>query len=1439
MGDLGKSLKIIVPIAFFVITGGVGGFEYAAWMGQLTALEAIGYGLALSNLLFGKKKSRAEFAATYGLGQPDNTARPLEPVGVLYGELRLYGSTIYNNEKSDQEADRIVVLCEGEVESVSDVRLNNYLISEFTGCSADAYTGTMAQANDSRFADGKGTLKGLAYVAATLKSSEHLKSSAVVSALVKGRKVGVYNGASWSTEYSDNPAWCIRDLLINYANISESDIDGEGSWYTFAQHCDETVTDEYDSTENVALGATFTGGSNHAAAHDGKLLPLSDTGWWYVDIPLLYGDEDLEYLGQADLGSATLVNRVRLHLWDGDDREYYNWKMTASANGSDWDTLFDGTGSGKNYKGVQDIELSPTSYRYFRVYGSKNSITETAYRFHVKELEIWKAEPAPRYRIAALINESRTVAEVLFDMLATCDAFLFQSKGLWKIGWNEAGAATAAAFDESNILPDTFYIQDRSLRDDPNQFILKYVDRFNGWRLTDVYDNDPVKQAADGIKKKEYTMEMVTRAGQARRMVRRMRNVVRKTRKSCMLRTGLKECQVEPGDIFTVSYDQFGFVNKKWRCTRVVEMEDGTREIYGSEWYDSVYGDEAGAATDGHTQRALADPAGTPPKQVTGLAISEGNAQPGDGAWVPVINVTWTNPGDRWFERVDIEISTDSGTTYRVVGSTNGEEYTISGDLEVGQEYYVRVRSVSEYGLKASADGAMTDSITIAGKDSPPSDISTFDYRVGVKGIELYWNSAVDANNDLSHYEIRYGASWASGTTLVTDLKATSYMFRPTARTYAMMIKAFDRSGNESDNEKALAVSVPAPAGPTAAVTQLPPARAQVNIPTINNENIIRYDVHVSTSPGFTPVASTLKTNAAGGISATGYTQAFFDGAVGTTYYVKVCAIDHLSEIIGDQYTYPGGQQSVLIRNIEGSSDIVANTILTNHLSTAGIDVGGGGDKPIYIRVKNSGGSTVGYVGQYTQSGTNYWGGRFLNLYVGQDGDPYLQVTSGSCRISRDVVIGDVGTADGLLSTAENGVNVIPNSGFEHVRAVASAFSYSIPGWTADREDGTGDVAVVSRAVLGEDYFHGGKYGVKLTCSNTSYGRIYNTTRWAIQAGVYQVSLYARLASSSPSTSLDVAIIYYDKNLSAITTDTPLDNQALTTTMTRYSASFTAPATACFARIYVAANRTGSGSQDVYVDSIQVEKGYSVTAYAETRESASDGPVGLTITPGKGYEVFNGGTRVVRIGDIGGLSDGSGTIAASTMGLWNKGSAYFLDSSGDLMMGLDGIEGGALFAGSVAESVLDSALMTKIGDGSDPNSPNEYYFAIETANVINFTDKWPVKVAHGQSNVPMVEGLFRAYDTSGTAYSRWYPLNFSLPLVVSNATREWVSFIEADSTNIYFHIVLRFYYGTTWYWQEFSATYKTYLYLARASDGVLDNCWDQIYVKYWIKREGA
>ncbi|MCK5176931.1 MAG: hypothetical protein KAQ92_04350, partial [Candidatus Aenigmarchaeota archaeon] len=200
----------------------------------------------------------------YTFGQLQTQVSNLLPRPIIYGQVKIAGNKIWQTGTNTATIKQIICLCDGEINSISNVKFNDEDIASLSGCSYNAYYGNGTQNIDSRIpgatqankAEVVGGLKYDAYLAITAQASKTLPNSGFnVTCLVEGKKIRVYtNTSTYSTTYNNNPAWCILDFLTCYNGIglSHSEIDIQ-SFIDAANYCNATVDGQARFTLNLAL----------------------------------------------------------------------------------------------------------------------------------------------------------------------------------------------------------------------------------------------------------------------------------------------------------------------------------------------------------------------------------------------------------------------------------------------------------------------------------------------------------------------------------------------------------------------------------------------------------------------------------------------------------------------------------------------------------------------------------------------------------------------------------------------------------------------------------------------------------------------------------------------------------------------------------------------------------------------------------------------------------------------------------------------------------------------------------------------------------------------------------------------------------------------------------------------------------------------------------
>ncbi|OGI00481.1 MAG: hypothetical protein A2Y25_12080 [Candidatus Melainabacteria bacterium GWF2_37_15] len=207
-----------------------------------------------------------EASPTYTFGKLQTQVSNLLPRPIIYGQVKAAGNKIWQTGENTSSIRQIVCFCDGEISSISSVKLNDEDISSLSGCSYTAYYGNGTQSIDSSIPGATqenkaavvGGLKYDAYLAITAQASKTLSNSGFnVTCIIEGRKIRIYSNIStYGVQYSNNPAWCILDFLTCYngVGLSHGEIDIQ-SFIDAAIYCDTLVDGQKRFTLNLVLDA--------------------------------------------------------------------------------------------------------------------------------------------------------------------------------------------------------------------------------------------------------------------------------------------------------------------------------------------------------------------------------------------------------------------------------------------------------------------------------------------------------------------------------------------------------------------------------------------------------------------------------------------------------------------------------------------------------------------------------------------------------------------------------------------------------------------------------------------------------------------------------------------------------------------------------------------------------------------------------------------------------------------------------------------------------------------------------------------------------------------------------------------------------------------------------------------------------------------------------
>ena len=175
-------------------------------------------------------------------------------------------------------------------------------------------------------------------------------------------------------------------------------------------------------------------------------------------------------------------------------------------------------------------------------------------------------------------------------------------------------------------------------------------------------------------------------------------------------------------DVYAVGVENI--VTKDFRVTSLSKSDKFEMTITAMEYNASIFDESAITIPD--TNFSSLD---TTLKDVENLILSEGLIKQNDGTWANSIEVWFNKPtflinsGLNLYDHAEIWLSDDSQASWRKVGETWGENFSVTDPmLKIGWTYQVSVRAIGKFSsrpLSASPQGT----ITLTGGNTVPPDV--------------------------------------------------------------------------------------------------------------------------------------------------------------------------------------------------------------------------------------------------------------------------------------------------------------------------------------------------------------------------------------------------------------------------------------------------------------------------------------------------------------------------------------------------------------------------------------------------------------------------------------------------------------------------------------------------------------------------------------------
>lgn len=888
-----------------------------------------------------------ESSPTYGWDGVQTTQSVGMPIPVVYGQHKVGGNIINQYVRTDgqkQYLHTLLSLCEGEIDSIADIKINNNPIANFSDVTTTQRLGTNSQTLIPDFEDLHQTysqnvqlLKNAAYVY-TMTGTD-IEAFELTFQCVNGLFQQNSNGAvtSWSVtykvEYKLHAAGTYTDLG------STTITDKSRSVVRSVYRKDGLTAGQYD------IRVTKT-------SDDSTLDPMKEGDLYLKQVDEIT-TEDLAYpnvallafdaLATEQISGSTpsfscvikgkMVSQPRImnggtevawadYYWDPATSQ---WKLLSDGTVLSWDgTTYVTKWCANPIWCLRDL-LTNERYGLGELIDAAE-IDSTSFLAMAKYCDERVSDGSTgyekRFQLDCVIDSLASATDIITQLCATFRAFPFYIGNAINVKIDKADTPVQL-FGMGNIIEGTFQQAWKSIKDIPNVIEIQFLDKDKDYAQETVAVIDEAAIAANQpIRKKELRL-FCTRLSQAIREGKYALNIGKYINRSITFRAGIDSIACTSGDVINVAHDvpqwgfsgrvqtgctttnvkldqtvtieagktyhirvkfaddtqeektitngagsytnvdvssafsqtpaaydvySFGEVDKVVKPFRIISMtryNDAEAEINAIEYDDDVYGtDTITLPTTNYSALSTTVPV------VTGVNTVERNVVLADGSVDSIVDVFWDKPDDsnnfNKYGSAKIYMSDDSGTTYKLVGTSEANFYPVVWDFIVGQAYYFKVLTVCTNGIEDKLTNAPSDNLTITGKIVKPGNVSGFAYTWGDL-LLLYWNANTEA--DLAGYEIRdEDANWGTDSAhMIYRGLATKKTMQPSARTLGTYyIKAFNRSGVYGNTAASITPSNAVPSTPSGVVANVAWNAATVSWTDVADTDIIHYEVYRS-----------------------------------------------------------------------------------------------------------------------------------------------------------------------------------------------------------------------------------------------------------------------------------------------------------------------------------------------------------------------------------------------------------------------------------------------------------------------------------------------------------------------------------------------------------------------------------------------------------------
>lgn len=763
---------------------------------------------------------RLEVPDSWMTNEPSNTAW----LPVVYGTRRMGGTVVFAevNGDSNKYLDVVYAICEGEIEEIGSVYLDNELVAEQVGATLTPF---VLSGNGGR------------WVLVRMKLGE------------TGTVSGTFTG-SWADLVTWAEATYGGALELTRDNLEPS---GSESWTVT---CAPYNLSSWASDRNLMMKARVIGSSgDFRATVDIKQKPTADNGW-----ELIYKIYIRRF---EDAGTDPWSSTATLQIMKAGVIQYAGLVQINTHTGAD-DQVADTDLVARSDKWTADHRLAGVAYAYIRyVYDeSKFARGVPVATFDIKGRKLldvrdgttgYSTNPAlatydyltnarfgrgapasevntdsfvaaanycdqvidaetgeVRWTANGALSTDRTALDNMRLLLTSCRGWLLFAGGQYRL-IIDAPATSSFDFNEDNIT-GAWSISLGDKKTYANRVKAQFFDPDQNYRADfAIADSEDLRSQDRGLLLEQtIALEFTNTKPEAYRHAAIELNQSRQpiTVQFAAMPEGFR---VMPGDVVTITHRRPGWSGKKFRVLSMAMRQQGDVTVLVREYADSVYdwGTIPAYDTAPNTDLPSAGVVLTPgvPQVIESLYSTRNGA----GVKARAL-VTWDAPDDPYVIEYHLEAQSPTAPDWMIIARTTAAETEVL-DIQPGQ-WLFRVQAVNSLGVKS--DYSPVAAIDIQGLLTPPTLPGNLALTAHTFLAMLTWDPSPDLDvRSGGSFRVRYvpasntSPTWDDGIDIGPSVPGiATHVFLPLlAGTY--LVKAVDSSGIESTTAASVETDAP------------------------------------------------------------------------------------------------------------------------------------------------------------------------------------------------------------------------------------------------------------------------------------------------------------------------------------------------------------------------------------------------------------------------------------------------------------------------------------------------------------------------------------------------------------------------------------------------------------------------------------------------------